>query len=154
MLDMFKGGLKNLREYIAGFSIISSTLPGCSKLFLALFLVLTMFGAHSVAVIGWQRNFYCLLWDNYASQIIGQTWSECELSPSGSPGSCLLCDHDRDGVSRTPLSTPNLETLILHNCGISLLQHFIAPSLRHLKISKERRLRCNSNLCLVLPSGR
>jgi len=55
------------------------------------------------------------------------------------------------GVSHTPLSAPNLETLVLHNCGIFLLQHFITPSLRHLKISKERRLRCNSNLGLVLP---
>ena len=26
------------------------------------------------------KSFYIVLWSNYASQIVGQTWSECELS--------------------------------------------------------------------------
>lgn len=56
------------------------------------------------------------------------------------------------GVSRTPLYAPNLEALILDNCGIFLLRQFISPSLRHLKISGDRRVGWNRPaLRLVLP---
>jgi len=56
------------------------------------------------------------------------------------------------GVSRPPLYTPNLETLILDNCGAFLLRHFISPTLRHLKISGNRRISWRSpDLRMVLP---
>ena len=59
---------------------------------------------------------------------------------------------DPPGVSRPPLYAPNLEALILHNCGPYLLQHFVIPSLRHLKISGDRHgWRVRTDLCLVLP---
>ena len=55
------------------------------------------------------------------------------------------------GVSRPPICAPNLDTLILHNCGTYLLRHFAIPSLRHLKISRGRRRFGRSDLRLVLP---
>ena len=57
------------------------------------------------------------------------------------------------GISPTPLYAPNLEFLILDNCGSFLLPHFISPSLRHLKISGDRRPgRTKPGLRVVLPS--
>ena len=57
------------------------------------------------------------------------------------------------GISHPPLYAPNLESLILDNCGVFVLLHFIIPSLRHLKISEDRRVGRNYNpgLFLVLP---
>lgn len=57
------------------------------------------------------------------------------------------------GISPTPLYAPNLEFLILDNCGSFLLPHFISPSLRHLKISGDRPPGLTEyGLRVVLPS--
>ena len=58
------------------------------------------------------------------------------------------------GIPRPPLYAPNLKSLILNNCGTFLLRYFITPSLRHLKISGDRRVGWHNKpgLHLVLPS--
>ena len=89
--DMFKGSPKNLRECITGFGIISSMLHGCSNLFLVLLLVLTMFRAHYVAVIGWQRVstvFYRAITDCRLLVRHGQDVSGVYM---GCLGSCIIC---------------------------------------------------------------
>jgi len=53
----------------------------------------------------------------------------------------------------TPLYAPNLESIILDNCGSFLLRHFISPSLHHLKISGDRRPGWTKpGLHVILPS--
>ena len=55
-------------------------------------------------------------------------------------------------ISRSPLYVPNLKALTLHNCRGLLLQHFIIPSLRHLRISGDSQVGWGRyDLCLVLP---
>jgi len=70
--------------------------------------LMAMFEAHSVAVIGWQKSFYSLLWSNYMSQIVGQNWLECERSQyrvSGVNVCCLLMPRIDESAFKLGTST-------------------------------------------------
>jgi len=58
------------------------------------------------------KSFYSLLWGNYASQIVGQTWFECERSQYGVSGvnvsmSCASIDAPSLTVLPRTAASPN-----------------------------------------------